>query len=394
MTAPGIASLPFRMVLGATALGFGGFALLVPLVPLWVAGAGELAAGSTTGVLMLVTIATQGAVPRLAVRFGWRAVVAAGLVLIGAPAPLYALSADLAPVLAVTAVRGVGFGLLTVAGSALVAELVPRAEHGRAAARYGLAIGVPQLAFVPSGVLLVDGFGFTAVFVVGGVLPLAGLLFVPALRVPRPAPTPPRDRSLPRPPGSAGPVLTMLACSVAQGGLVTFLPLAVPGSGAVVAVALFVTSAGALLGRVAAGRLVDRHGMGGRLLRPGALLAAAGMVGQAVAAAAGGNGVLVAAAGAAVGFGFGLVQNDALTTLFAAAGPARYGSASAAWNMSYDAGTGLGAVGMGALAQQFGFPTAFGAAAVLLVGAASTVRSGRRSGSRASVRPWPAGRRR
>ena len=35
--------------------------------------------------------------------------------LLGAPAPLLALSADLAPVLAASAVRGVGFGLLTVA---------------------------------------------------------------------------------------------------------------------------------------------------------------------------------------------------------------------------------------------------------------------------------------
>jgi predicted MFS family arabinose efflux permease len=70
---------------------------------------------------------------------------------------------------------------------------------------------------------------------------------------------------------------------------------------------------------------------------------------------------------AAVGFGFGLVQNDSLTVLFAAFGSSGYGAASAVWNIAYDAGTGVGALGLGAVAQGFGYPAAFGAAAVLLV---------------------------
>ncbi|HYH30966.1 MAG TPA: MFS transporter, partial [Pseudonocardia sp.] len=60
------------------------------------------------------------------------------------------------------------------------------------------------------------------------------------------------------------------------------------------------------------------------------------------------------------------VQNDALTGLFAAFGSGGYGSASAAWNISYDAGTGVGALGLGAVAEPFGYSAAFGAAAALL----------------------------
>jgi predicted MFS family arabinose efflux permease len=183
----------------------------------------------------------------------------------------------------------------------------------------------------------------------------------------------------------------MLGCSIAQGGLITFLPLAVPDAGLLPAAALLVTALAALLGRSLAGRLVDRHGLGGRLLLPGVLLVAAGMgvevVGLQVGAA-----VLVGSA--LVGVGFGLVQNDALTTLFAAGGPAGYGRASAAWNIAYDAGTGAGAVGLGAVAEPFGFRAAFGLSALLLVVAAPVVRPGRRSGSRGPGRPRPAGRRR
>ncbi|MBW0119861.1 MFS transporter [Pseudonocardia oceani] len=367
-------SWPFRLMLLATVLGFGGYALLLPVVPLWVSGAGELAAGSTTGALMLTTIGTQLAVPWLVARLGYRTVLGTGLVLLGGPTPLLALSAELGPVVAVSAARGVGFGLLTVVGSALVAELAAPSEHGRAAARYGIAVGVPQLVLLPAGVAVVDVAGFTGVFVAAGAAPLLGLLALPALRVPRPTPAAVPVAGEPAPPRTrhaVAPLVAMLSCSVAQGGLVTFLPLAVPGAAGVVAAALFTTAAGALLGRTAAGRLVDRHGLGGGLLLPGVLLAAAGMAVEVLAL--GGAAPLVVVGAAAVGVGFGLVQNDSLTTLFAASGPAGYGSASAVWNIAYDAGTGVGAVGLGAVADPFGFRAAFGlsAIALLVVGAAS-----------------------
>jgi MFS family permease len=372
---PRTTALPFRLVLLVTTLGFSGYALLLPVVPLWVAGAGEFAAGVTTGVLMATTILTQLAVPWLMARVGYRAVLGGGLVLLGAPAPLLALSADLVPVLAASAVRGVGFGLLTVAGSALVAEMVPPAEHGRAAARYGVAVGLPQLVLLPSGVAVVDVAGFTGVFVAAGAAPLLGALVVPALRLPARPAAPSRSSSGPGPGSvrpSVGPVAAMLVCSVAQGGLITFLPLAVPGAALLVAAALFLSAAGMLGGRAVAGRLVDRHGLGGRLLLPGVLLVALGMALEVVALDAAGP-LLVVGAGV-VGIGFGLVQNDALTTLFATAGSERYGAASAAWNIAYDAGTGVGALGLGAVADPLGFRAAFGLSALLLVAVAPLTR--------------------
>jgi MFS family permease len=355
-------------MLGATVLCFSGYALLLPVVPLWAehGGSGALGSGATTAVLMATTVATQLAVPWLLVRLGHRWVLAAGSVLLGAPAPFLALSADLAPVLALSALRGVGFGLATVAGSALVAELVPREQHGRAAGRYGLAVGLPQLVLLAAGVAVVDRFGFTAVFVAAGVGPVLGALLVPGIRMSN-ATVPTAAAPLPRPPvrSALTPVLAMLTCSIAQGGLITFLPLAVPDAGLLVAGALLATAAGSLLGRLVAGELVDRRGWGGRLLVPGMLLAAAGLVAEVVALGTG-AGALVVIGAAAVGFGFGMVQNDSLTVLFAAFGSGGYGAASAIWNIAFDAGTGVGALGLGAVAEPFGYSAAFGAAAVSL----------------------------
>lgn len=361
----------FRLVLATTILGFGGYALLLPVVPLWAArgGSGAFGAGTTTGVLMVVTVATQLAVPWLLARIGHRRVLVLGMVLLGAPAPLLAISADLGPVLAVSAVRGVGFGLATVAGSAAVAELVPAERLGRATARYGLAVGLPQFVLLAVGVAVAERFGFTVVFVAAGALPLLGALVAAAIRIPA------RDRApapLARPaaPPAWRPVVAMLACSTAQGGLITFLPLAVVDGGTVVVLALLGTSAGGLAGRLVAGELVDRRGWGGRLLRPGVLVAAVGMTVEAVV----GAGPLVVVGAVVVGLGFGLVQNDALTGLFAVAGPERYGAASAAWNIAYDAGTGVGAVGLGAVADPLGYPAAFGTSAALLAVVAAAGR--------------------
>ncbi|MQA17460.1 MAG: MFS transporter [Pseudonocardiaceae bacterium] len=102
--------------------------------------------------------------------------VVAGMLLLGLPAPLYLLSSAVGPLLAVSLVRGLGFGMLTVAGSALVAELVVPGQRGRASGRYGVSVGIPQLVLLPAGVGVVDVVGFGAVFWLAAALPAVGAL--------------------------------------------------------------------------------------------------------------------------------------------------------------------------------------------------------------------------
>lgn len=366
-------------MLAASFAGFGGYSLLLPVVPLWAStgGAAEFGAGATTGVLMASTVGTQLGVPWLLRRVGHRLVLAAGMLLLGLPAPLYALSPDLPLLLGVSLIRGIGFGLLTVAGSALIAELVPSTELGRASARYGLAVGLPLLVLLPAGVAVTQFVGFGPLFVLAGVLPVVAVLAVPWIRLPhRVAPasaaegiediTTAQRWQLIR--ASAGPWLAMWSCAVAQGGLITFLPLAVPEPAVLVPVALFGTTAGALLGRLAAGELTDRRGMAGRLLPVGVAATATGMIVEMSAVSATGllPAVAIVSGAALVGLGFGVVQNDSLVLMFGTVGATGYGAASAAWNIAYDAGTGVGATGLGAVAQPLGFEAAFGASAGLL----------------------------
>lgn len=167
---PGVPAL-----LVMTAAGFSGYAALLSVAPLWAVhgGAGSAGAGAVNGVLLGFTVLTQPFVPRALRRAGWGPMMVLGLLLLGIPSLLHPLTDALGLTLAFSAVRGLGFGILTVTGSAAVAELVPAPQRGAAIGAYGLAIAVPQLVLLPLGPWMATEVGFWAVFAAGA-LPLMG----------------------------------------------------------------------------------------------------------------------------------------------------------------------------------------------------------------------------
>ncbi|WP_246868846.1 MFS transporter [Saccharopolyspora sp. ASAGF58] len=349
----------FRHLLVATVGGFAGYVLLLPVVPLWAVtgGAGEVAAGATNAVFMLVTVLTQLGMPWLLKRIDHRVAFASGTMLIGLPTPLYALSSDLWLLLGVSSMRGVGFGLLTVTGAALVVELVPAAQRGRAAGLYGLSVGLPNVLFLSAGVWLTQQIGFGPLFWIAGALPVAATAAV--LGMSRVRAKPAQHSDAPAFPLALLPPWTvMTAAAVAAGGLTAFLPLAVAGS--VAPAALMVFGASTMLGRWAAGQFGDRLGQH-RVLVPAVLLAGLGT--GLLAVAAWGADPLALLGAAAFGAGFGAVQNITLVVMFERT---ESGPASTAWNIAYDAGHGLGAIGFGALVTLSGYPTTFAVAAILI----------------------------
>jgi predicted anti-sigma-YlaC factor YlaD len=65
-----------------------------------------------------------------------------------------------------------------------------------------------------------------------------------------------------------------------------------------------------------------------------------------------------------VGLAYGGLQNLTLTQAFAVAGEPARESVSIAWNLSFDAGTGLGAFAVGAIATATSYSVAFGVLAL------------------------------
>ncbi|MFE4859840.1 MFS transporter [Streptomyces sp. NPDC056670] len=381
----------FLLLLAATFGTFSNYAPLLSVTPLWSAegGSGNTGVGAATGVTMATTVGIQLCMRRLFARFTLRQILIQGALLLGLPTFAYPVSSGLGWVLTICAVRGVGFGMVAVAGSALVAELVPPERRGRGVGCYGVAVGLPQVLCLPLGVWGAQHIGFTAIFVAAGALSVLAAPLAAAISVREepagaagggdPVEQEPAGAAGGDPAGEesagggsshlAGPFVLLIVAACALGGVTSFLPLALERPSAA-PWALFLLSAAVVAGRWAAGVVNDRAGLG-RLLVPGMLACAVGMGGFGAAAALDGDAVVVAALAATVyGAGFGALQNDTLVVMFRRARQGGHGRASTLWNMAYDAGTGIGALAVGLFSQLIGLDGAFTGCAVLILLAA------------------------
>ena len=345
------------------------FYLLLSVVPLYVASShnGDVGAGLATGALMLSTVLTELATPRLVARFGHRLVWTVGLVLLGAPALALIGSADLVTILVVNLVRGIGFAITVVVGAALVATLVPVQRRGEGLGLYGIVVGIPAVVALPLGVWLVGLVGYPAVFLAGAFAALAGLAVVSGIPRRRPEPEqPPGVLVGLRTPALLRPSIVFGATAMATGVVVTFLPVALTHSSRdFIAVALLVAPAASTLTRWLGGRYGDRRGGARGLLVTGVALAAAGVFALVLIP----NPVAVLIGMAAFGAGFGIAQIASLSLMFAGVPASGYGIVSALWNLAYDTGMGVGAVGFGLLIAPVGYRAGFAVTACLLLAA-------------------------
>ena len=363
-------------LLGSAALWFSGFALLVPVAPLWVirGGSDALGAGLVTGAMMACTVLAQLSMRRVLAGLGWRWTLMLGSGLLGLPALGHLFSDRLWAVTALAALRGLGFGIVTVCGATAVAAFAEPARRGRAIGALGLASAAPQVALVPAAPWLAERAGFGLVFT---------LAVLPALAIPLAGPIARAIGDSDRAPADgaasgtaalwhalAGPVTTLAVITAAGGAILTFTPhiLASPAPGFL---GLFAFTGAAAASRWTAGGIADRFGPTpaiAPLLFTGALGLAAVALGAGSVHDAPGRALVISGlllAGAA----YGGLQNLTLAQAFTAAGEPERSSVSIAWNLSFDAGTGLGAFTAGAIATATSYSAAF---AVLALAAGIT----------------------
>jgi MFS family permease len=345
-TTPGAATSARRRVLIASGAGFLGLYLELSVVPFIAAReGGRFAAGLLTFALMVTTVAMQAVTPRLLRRFSARGLLAAGLFLIGAPTLVYAASPSLRNLIVVTLVRGAGFGLLTVMGSALIAGYALPGARGSSIGAYGVSSSI-WATFAPAvGLAAVRSWPPLTAFAMGALPPLLGLIAL----IPRmpPAPvyaTPPGSRagtalSFPLVP----PVIVFVAVAATLAAAFTFVPLLQVGSTTLLLV-LFGTSFTS--GRLLAGYLLDRGRSATRLV----LWILVGVViGLALLGTS--DPAVVGVGAAASGLGIGCLCTATLVMTLDRAGNGGVARASVIWNMAYDVGQAGGAVLFGAIAS-------------------------------------------
>jgi len=365
------------------------FYLLLSVTPMYAmsAGAGSAGAGLVTGSLMLTTVLAEFASPRLLGRFGYRAVFAAGALLLGGPAPALLLPHSMATIIAVSIARGIGFGLATVVLGALVAASVPAERRGEGIGLAGVVACVPAIVALPSGVWLAQNTGYVVVIAITAISALAPLAATPWLANPAgqqagrghagTEAAPAGLLSSLRSGGMLRPGLVFAATTIAAGVVASFLPLAAGVSAGVATLGLFAQAVTATASRWWAGRRGDRHGHAG-LLIPGLLTAAAGMASLIWVSAP----VVVIAGMCLFGIGFGIAQNTTFALMLDRAPASGYGTASALWNLAYDAGYGTGPIVFGVFVAHTGYPAAFALTGLLILAAlVPAVRDRRRQGT-------------
>ncbi|WP_051468000.1 MFS transporter [Actinomadura oligospora] len=356
-------------------LSFGGMAscyLLMSTMPLFAArnGGGGFGAGLTTGAMMLATILLEPVTPRMASRYGYRVTLAAALLLLGLPSLLPLASGTLPVVLLACALRGAGLGILVVAGTALIAETVAPERRSEALGIYGVAVGIPALSCLPLGLWLSEHAGFGVLFVAAAVVAVAPLVALGGLPGLRHA----RDGSEDAPPEHGGliaaalrpelarPAIMFAAITFTTGVLQTFLPLAVHGATAGLAAgSLFAMSLATPFTRWLSGRFADRYGSRA-LLVPMVVLTTAG----AATLVWTGSPVAVIVGPGLFGAGFGIAQTATLALMLGRVTRTEYGRVSALWNIAYDAGIGVGAVGFGIVVSVASYAGGFAITAGLL----------------------------
>ena len=355
------------------------FFLLLSVMPMLAAaaGVGSSGAGFMTGSLLLGTVAAAAPASAAIRRFGSRMVLAAGAVLLGAPALAMLARQPQAVMVSVSLVRGFGFGLCGVVTGALTAQLLPPGRRGEGLGLLGVVSGVPAVVALPAGVWLAGhhlGAAAAAMAATAGLLPLVVIRWLPGGREERRtarAGRMPGARRSGRIPGAlrSGRMaaaalrlpLIFAAATIAAGVLDSFLPLAKGVPSSLASAALLVQAITATLSRWQAGKRGDRYGHA-RLLVPALGVAALGM-----AAMLGlGSPVVIFTGMVLFGAGFGVIENATFALLIEQQPEDK---ASALWNLAYDAGYGAGPAVFGLFCARTGYPAAFALTGALILAA-------------------------
>src|SRR5215470_16216853 len=174
---------PLALVFLAEFSSLTSFYLLLSVTPIYAAaaGAGSAGAGLVTSVLLLGTVAAELAAPVLMRRYGYWTMLVAGALLLGLPALALLRGGSLIVIVAVSAVRGLGFGLCTVMTGALTAVLLPPDRQGEGLGLFGIVATAPGIVALPGGVWLAGHTGMATVIVMAAATALVPLTVFPWL---------------------------------------------------------------------------------------------------------------------------------------------------------------------------------------------------------------------
>jgi predicted MFS family arabinose efflux permease len=359
---PSLFTAPFvRLALGDLAY-FTAAGVAIYALPPYVTGpigSDEAGAGLAFGAFAVTALLLRPFAGRLSDTHGRRPLLVGGALLACAAMFLTSFAETLSLIVALRLVFGVAEAAFFVASFAALADLAPPSRMGEALSYNSLGLYLGLTLGPPLGEFLVNVFGFAGAWYGAAVLLLVAAAVVLTIGETRT----PREASDERAPlihrAALAPALGFVASIVAMGGFLAFaalhaqdvglartsLPLAVYGSIVVVC-------------RIAFAKVPDR--LPPLPLGAASLLTIALGLGLAAVSAAP-AGMLLGAA--LMGLGVTFSTPAFFSAIFATASPSQRGAAAGTASATLDVGLGGGPIILGLVAESFGIPWAFGAAA-------------------------------
>src|SRR2546425_3004580 len=262
------------------------------------------------------------------------------------------------PILLVVAsmLSGLALSTFSTAASTYIAYTVPISRRAEAVGYYGVLQGLAQGFGAGVSIVIVDGLGFGALYVIAGLATVvAALLSLGLHEDGRPESATPMGGRFRLHRGVVAPSLAQYSVIVGTGAAFSFIPLLGISRG-VTNPGLYFTAVAisSIVARLLTGRIADRRGRFAAIV-PGMIVTAVGM--YVVSSAAIAEAFILA--GVAVGIGFATAQPALQALAIDLAGPAERGTEMATFWAFTDFGVITGSFVSGQIASVSGFGSVF-----------------------------------
>lgn len=349
---------------------FGGFYLLLPVLPLYVEQLGGLPSeiGLAVGLFTFLSVVVRPHSGKLGDRYGLKRFMLLGAMLFTVMFVCYFGVTDLMTLYVVRVLHGVAHGIFLAAVFAYVGSIAPQDRRGEAMGVFGMANVVAMAIFPALGTKLVQSFGdFTELFGVAVAMAAVAMLAVLSVEELCPCARQTGGVSLRRiiclkPVWLA--FVTYISAAIAYGTVVTFLSVYATEIGITEFGQFFIVYAlFTLVSRGVAGKLSDKFGRYAVVV-PFMVLIFLAMVLLAVLA----NLPMLWACAMLFGLGFGAFMPALNAYIIDETRPEDRSGALAIFSSAMDIGITAGAVALGAVSEMAGYAVMYGVSASLVLG--------------------------
>lgn len=172
------------------------FYILIPTLPIYLSrsGSNEIEIGILIGIFTLSSIVLRPFVGRALLRTSEKRFMIIGTLLFVLTSLAYLIAPPFWPLLVVRLFQGVGFAFFHTASFTLIANISPETQRGQSLSYFILASTISGALAPPLGIILINHFSFSLLFLVCSGLSLCSLFITTLLRTKQAAP--PKDSSI------------------------------------------------------------------------------------------------------------------------------------------------------------------------------------------------------